>query len=267
MSDLLVFAVPSQTVRANARNVRDAYADGTVVVSGVKGLELETGQRMSEVIAEELGGRCGDRVVVLSGPNLSREVAGGLPASTVVACADLTSARKVRSAFMSPTFRVYSHTDVIGVELGGALKNIIAIGAGMGDGLGYGANAKAAFLTRGLMEISRLGAALGANPATFSGLAGMGDLVATCISDLSRNRRLGEAIARGESMKSARERMHEVAEGVETTSVALLLAQRTGTDMPITEMTSRVLFGGLDPQTAVEQLMTRDAKEETLAGP
>jgi glycerol-3-phosphate dehydrogenase (NAD(P)+) len=166
---------------------------------------------------------------------------------------------------MSPRFRVYSQTDVTGVELGGALKNIIAIGAGMGDGLEYGANAKAAFLTRGLSEITRLGVALGAVPATFMGLAGMGDLVATCVSPLSRNRRLGEAIARGIPLTVALSDLDQAAEGVEATSVALLLARRAGVEMPITETMARVLFEDLEPRVAVEQLMTRDPKEETLS--
>lgn len=261
-ADLILVAVPSQTVRANLRRLRHALGERAVILSGVKGLELDSGLRISEVIQDELPWIEAGRIAVLSGPNLSREIARGLPASTVVASVNHAVAQQVQATLMSSTFRVYSHTDVIGVELGGALKNIIAIGAGMGDGLGYGANAKAAFMTRGLAEITRLGVALGANPLTFAGLAGMGDLIATCTSPLSRNRRLGEALALGQSLTEVRASINGIAEGVETTSVALTLAARVGVEMPITQLTARVLFHGLDPRAAVEELMAREAKEE-----
>lgn len=261
-AELIVIAVPAQTVRANLQRAAQAVPAEAVLLSGVKGLELGTGMRVSEVIRSELPWLEPGQVAVLSGPNLSQEIARGLPASTVVACSDHEVARRIQRTLMSPNLRVYSHTDVIGVELGGALKNIIAIGAGMSDGLGYGDNAKAAFLTRGLAEITRLGVALGANPLTFAGLTGIGDLIATCTSQLSRNRCLGEALAKGQSLAEARASLPGTAEGVETTSVALMLARRVGVEMPITELTAQVLFHGLDPRVAVRELMARSAKEE-----
>ena len=258
---LLVIAVPSATLRENLRAVRPHLDRGTQVLSAVKGLEAETGKRMSQVIGEELP-ELERPLCVLSGPNLSREIARGLPAATIVACADLSTAQRVADLLMGPLFRVYTNEDVAGVELAGALKNIIAIGAGMGDGFGYGDNAKAAFLTRGLAEIARLGIAAGAQPLTFSGLAGVGDLMATCYSPLSRNHAVGVELARGRRLDDVLQSLGQVAEGVTTTIAARELARRLSVEMPITEKMHQVLFEGLDPHRAVAELMVREPKHE-----
>ncbi|MEK7681652.1 MAG: NAD(P)H-dependent glycerol-3-phosphate dehydrogenase, partial [Chloroflexota bacterium] len=202
------------------------------------------------------------RIVALSGPNLSQEIVRGLPATTVVASPDAAVARQAQQVFISPLFRVYTSTDVVGVELGGALKNIIALGVGMCEGLGYGDNARAAIITRGLAEITRLGVAMGATPLTFAGLAGMGDLIATCFSPLSRNHHVGLELARGRRLADILAGMHHVAEGVDTTAAARRLAREIGTEMPITETTYRVLFEGADPRRAAMELMTRAPRPE-----
>ncbi len=264
VAELLVLAVPSQTVRENLRRTAAYLPADAPLVSAVKGLERDTAKRVSEMAAEELPGRSPGRFCALSGPNLSREIARGLPSASVVASVDPAVAARVRDTFMSPAFRVYTSEDVIGVELGGALKNLIAICAGMGDGFAYGDNGKAAFITRGLSEITRLGVAAGANPLTFAGLAGMGDLVATCYSPLSRNRRVGEELAQGKSLAEALSGLgDQVAEGVETTRPALLLAHRLGVEMPITEALSRFLFEALDPRRALLELLVRAPRAET----
>jgi glycerol-3-phosphate dehydrogenase (NAD(P)+) len=256
-ADLVVFAVPSRALRENVRWVGASLAPGAVVLSAVKGLERESGQRMSEVLQQEMPRGSGQPLAVLSGPNLSAEIVQGKPASTVVACLREEVACRVQGLLASPSLRVYTSTDVVGVELGGALKNIIAIGAGIGDALGYGANAKAAFVTRGLAEITRLGVA---------GLAGLGDLVATCFSPLSRNRWLGEQVGGGRPLPEVLGEMQHVAEGVDTTVAALKLAERFGVEMPITETTYRVLFQGLDPRQAVAELLGRPLGPEWPAG-
>ena len=202
---------------------------------------------------------------MLSGPNLSREILHDLPAASVVAAENEGVARIARQLLTVPNLCIYTNTDVIGVELGGALKNIIALGAGMADGLGYGDNAKAAFITRGLTEMAALGVALGANPLTFSGLAGLGDLVATCASPLSRNHYVGVELTKGRSLKEITESMTSVAEGVTTTIVAWNLAQAAGLEMPITEKIYQVLYGGLDPRQGAVELMAAEARHE-LAG-
>jgi glycerol-3-phosphate dehydrogenase (NAD(P)+) len=216
---------------------------------------------MSQVIAEELA-EISPHICVLSGPNLSEEVARGLPATAVVAAAEQGVAERVQAIMASPRFRLYTQTDVIGVELGGALKNIIALAAGMCDGLGYGANTKASLVTRGLAEITRLGVACGASPLTFSGLAGMGDLVATCFSPLSRNRSVGEALAKGQSLPDALSSVRGTAEGVDTTVVARKSARQLGVEMPIAEQVYKVLFEGLEVEEAVPALMEREVKHE-----
>ena len=259
---LVLFAVPSQRLRENVRQVRHALPRGAVVLSAVKGLEAGTGRRMSQVLGEELPPPLAEGVCVLSGPNLAREIAEGLPASTVVASRSLAAAERARDLLMSPRFRVYTSDDVVGVELAGALKNVIALGAGMCDGLELGDNAKAAFVTRGLAEITRLGVAAGANPLTFAGLAGIGDLVATCASPLSRNRSVGEQLARGRTLAEVRASMENVAEGVDTTVAALRLARDLGVEMPITQATYRVLFEGLEVHAAMEELMGRPPRRE-----
>ena len=268
-ADLVVLAVPSHSLRENLRRVREALAPTTTILSAVKGLEVESGLRMSEVVRQELPSLARP-VGVLSGPNLSLEIAQGLPAASVIACADLEEAGRVQRALMSPSLRLYTSSDVVGVEMAGALKNALAIAAGLGDGLGYGDNAKAAFLTRGLAEITRLAVALGAQPLTLAGLAGVGDLMATCYSPHSRNRRLGLELARGRSLDEALAGLGEVAEGVNVVAVALQMAHRADVEMPITEQLHQVLFGGQDPGSGVAALMRRRAKAEigdTLVGP
>jgi glycerol-3-phosphate dehydrogenase (NAD(P)+) len=260
-ADLVVLAVPSHRLRDNLRRVRRALTLTTTVLSAVKGLEAESGLRMSEVIQEELPSLARP-VCVLSGPNLSREIAQGLPAASVIACTDPEEAGRVQRALMAPSLRIYTSSDVVGVEMAGALKNVLAIGAGLADGLGYGDNAKAAFLTRGLAEITRLGVALGAQPLTFAGLAGVGDVMATCYSPYSRNRRLGLMLAHGCPLDQALADLGGVAEGVNATPVALCLARRVGVEMPITEQMHRVIFEGQDPGQGVAALMRRQAKPE-----
>ena len=259
---LVIFAVPSHSLRDNARKVAPHLAPSMLLVSAAKGLERSTTKRMSELLAEELPAALHSRIAVLSGPNLSREIIEGQPASTVIAAKDEAVATEVVGVLMSPLFRAYTNTDVTGVEFGGAFKNIIAIGAGMSDGLGYGDNAKGAFITRGLAEITRLGVAAGAKPLTFAGLSGLGDLVATCASRLSRNYFVGEQLAKGRPLKAILAGMRNVAEGVDTTVAALALARRLGVDMPIAGCTYRVMFEGLDPERAVAELMARAPKRE-----
>lgn len=259
--DLLLLVTPSQKLRENLRLLAPYLDPQTLLVNASKGIEIESLQRMTEVIAEELPASR-TRIATLSGPNLSPEVAEGKPTAAVVASADPTVAIAARSIITSETFRVYTSNDIIGVELGGSLKNIIAIGAGFNDGLGFGENAKAAIITRGLAEISRLGVAAGANPLTFAGLAGLGDLVATCASPLSRNQQLGRRLATGEKLATILQSTHSVAEGVTTARAALKLAERYAIEMPITTQLNLVLFEGLDPRKAVLQLMLRDPKGE-----
>ena len=258
---LTIFAVPSQTMRANAQVVAHAITNGTIVVSAVKGLELSSGKRMSQVIGEEIPS-IAHGICALSGPNLAREIIMSMPASTVVASEDADAATEAQAIINSSTFRVYTNDDLIGVELAGALKNIIALGAGMCDGMGFGDNSKATFITRGLAEIGRLGVAAGANPATFAGLAGMGDLVATCMSTLSRNHYVGTQIASGKSLDQIRSEMDSVAEGVDTTRAALDLASSLGVEMPIAQATYSILFGGVSVSQAVQNLMGREPKSE-----
>ena len=259
---MVIFAVPCNSFRENVRRVQPAIQYSPVVLSGSKGLEMATGKRMSEVLEDELPRHLHPRVCVLSGPNLALEIVEEKPASAVVAARDDSVAEEAQTLLMSPTFRVYTNADTTGVELGGALKNIIALGAGMCDGLGYGNNGKAAFITRGLAEITRLGVAAGASPITFAGLAGLGDLVATCASPLSRNRFVGEQLAAGRTLNEIRGTMKNVVEGVYTTAAALKMAKKLGVDMPIASATSQVLFEGLDPRRAVVELMGRPPRSE-----
>ena len=261
----VILAVPSQTMRQNMRLVANHLDGLPLLISAAKGLEVGSDKRMSQVIAEEVEPRFRSNICVLSGPNLSREILCGLSASTVVASWDEAVARKAQRLLNSPRFCVYTNTDVIGVELGGALKNIIALGAGIVDGLGYGDNTKAAFITRALTEIIALGVALGASPLTFSGLAGLGDVITTCASPLSRNHYVGTELARGRSLDEIADSMTNVAEGVTTTAAAWNLAQQLGLEMPITEKIYRVLFTGLKPRQAAAELMSVEARHE-LAG-
>jgi glycerol-3-phosphate dehydrogenase (NAD(P)+) len=260
--ELLMLVVPAQRMRENVQRVRPFLQGATQVLSAAKGLETGTALRMSEVIAEELPCQFEERIVVLSGPNLAREIVAGLPTGTVVASRTHEAAQFVQSVMMTPLFRVYTHNDVIGVELGGALKNIIALGAGAADQLGYGENAKAIFMTRGLAEITRLGVAAGANPLTFSGLAGVGDLFCTCASKHSRNHYLGEELARGRSLEDVVSTMNMVAEGAATTRAAMTLAGRYDVEMPISEQIYQVLFEAKDIQRAIRDMMLRVPKRE-----
>jgi len=258
----VIIAVPSQTMRRNIRLVQSYLNGSMIIISAAKGLEMGSNKRMSQVIAEEIPCRFWSNICVLSGPNLSREIARGLPAASVVAAEDEAVARKAQKLLACPNFCVYTNTDVVGVELGGALKNIIALGAGMVEGLGYGDNAKAAFITRGLMEIAALGVALGANPLTFAGLAGVGDVIATCASPLSRNHYVGVELTKGRSLKEITDSMTGVAEGVSTTIAARNLAQQLGLGMPVTEKIYQVLFEGAEPRQAMIELMAPEARHE-----
>jgi glycerol-3-phosphate dehydrogenase (NAD(P)+) len=259
--EILLLVTPSQRMRENMRQLAPYIGKETLLVNTSKGIEISSLKRMTEVIAEEVPDAAA-RIATLSGPNLSHEVAEEKPTAAVVASGEHDVAVRVRDLLTASHFRVYTTSDVIGVELGGALKNIIAIGAGFNDGMGYGENAKAAFITRGLAEISRLGIAAGANPLTFAGLAGIGDLIATCASPLSRNQQLGRRLAAGEKIDDILKSTHSVAEGVSTTKAALQLATHYNVEMPITKQLSLVLFEGLDPRKAVPELMMRDPKGE-----
>ena len=264
-ASLVILAVPSQTMRANIRRIREHLTKDSLILSAAKGLEVGTTKRMSEVLAEELPDALLGNILALSGPNLAQEVVRGLLATSVVAGQNEEAASAAQELLITPAFRVYTNSDLVGVELGGALKNIIALGAGMGDGFGSGNNAKASLMTRGLAEITRLGVACGANPLTFAGLAGLGDLVATCSSSFSRNRHVGEELAKGRPLAEIQASLGHVAEGITTTAAARKLAQCLKVEMPITEQMYRVLFEGLDPRQGVAELMGREAKPE-LAG-
>ena len=255
-ASLVLVVVPSRTFRENARAVAAFIRDSTIVVSGTKGLEIESGKRMSQVLQEELPG-ADSSICALSGPNLASEIVGGKPSTTVIACSNVAAAAEAQSIITSNTFRVYTNSDIVGVEFGGALKNIIALGAGVIDGLNYGDNAKAAFMTRGLAEIARLGVASGADPMTLSGLAGMGDLIATCASKLSRNHYVGEQLAKGHSLDEILSGMTNVAEGVDTTAAAVRLSGKMGVDMPIAVATHEVLFNNVPIEQAVADLLGR----------
>ena len=261
-ANLLVIAVPSDRLRDNARRVSEHVQPETVVVNATKGLELPSALRMSEVLAEELPASVRPGICSLSGPNLAKEIAQGKVATTVVASESQAAAELAQSTLVSPRFRVYTSDDLTGVELGGALKNIVALGAGICDGLEFGENAKAAFITRGLAEIARLGIAAGAHPLTFAGLAGVGDVIATCASRLSRNRYVGEQLALGRAWPEIRASMDNVAEGVNATEAALKLAERLDVEMPITETTYRILHEGLSPREAAIELMQRPVGSE-----
>ena len=261
-ASLAVIAVPSDRLRENARRVASDLDADTVVLSASKGLELPSGLRMSQALAEELPGKLHSGICALSGPNLAKEIVQGRLASTVVAGTTKEAAEHAQAMLLSTRFRVYTSSDVTGVELGGALKNIVALGAGICDGLEVGDNTKAAFITRGLAEIARLGVAAGAEPLTFAGLAGVGDVIATCASRLSRNRYVGEQLALGRSWPDIRASMDNVAEGVNATEAALTMAARLDVEMPIAETTYRVLYEGLSPREAAIELMERPVGSE-----
>jgi glycerol-3-phosphate dehydrogenase (NAD(P)+) len=260
---MLVFVTPSHVARQTARDVKAAGhpAPGALVVSATKGFEEGTMARMSDVLREELGVDA-RRVVALAGPSHAEEVSRHVPTSIVAAGTGVEACEAVQAAFMRPYLRVYTNPDLAGVELATGLKNSIAIAAGILDGLGCGDNTKAALVTRGLAEITRLGVAMGATPETFSGLAGVGDLVVTCLSRHSRNRRVGDAIGRGQTLEGALSGMVMVAEGVRTTRAAVAMGRRHGVELPIIEMVHEVLFEGHDPREAVQMLMTRPPRSE-----
>jgi glycerol-3-phosphate dehydrogenase (NAD(P)+) len=250
-ADLVIWAVPSQRLRENVSQARDYLTDSMVLMSAAKGLEATSGKRMSQVLAEEVAPSMTGRICVLSGPNLAAEIAQGLPAASVIAAQDIELAERMRELMESPKFFISTSDDVIGVELGGSLKNIIALGAGMIDGLSLGDNAKAAFIAWGWAEVVSLGISLGAKASTFYGLSGLGDLIATCSSDLSRNHYVGYELARGRCLAEITASMPHVAEGIATAMAAHQLAKNHNLDLPIISRVYRVLFEGLPPGQAL----------------
>ncbi|MGH2727790.1 MAG: NAD(P)H-dependent glycerol-3-phosphate dehydrogenase [Actinomycetota bacterium] len=260
---VVVVAVPSHALREKMNEMGPLISTDASVISLTKGVEQESLLRMTEVISEA-GQVDPDRAGTVSGPNLAKEVARELPGATVVACIDRARAERLQRLFHSRTFRVYTNTDVIGVEIGGAAKNVVAISAGIADGLGYGDNSKAALITRGLVEITRLAVTLGANPLTMAGLAGVGDLVATCMSRQSRNRHVGEELGKGRLLTDIQAEMNMVAEGVKSARSISALADRHGVDMPIALRVRRIVDEGVDPAAMVEELLTRDPEPEFL---
>ena len=260
-ADFVALAVPAQTLRHNLAAWLPMLPQDAVLVSLIKGVELGTSRRMSEVI-REVADVPEERVAVFCGPNLAREIAGGEPGAAVAACVDEDAARRLQSATMTPYFRVYTSTDVIGCELGGAVKNIVALCVGMAVGLGFGASTQALLMTRGLAEIARLGAALGADEHTFAGLAGMGDLVGTCMSPLSRNRTFGENLGRGMTLEEVVAVTKQTAEGVKSAEAVMELARKHNVEMPITEAVTAVLHHGMPIKEAAISLISRSPKPE-----
>lgn len=260
--DLLVMAVPSHGFREIYEQIDPLLDPDVPIVSLTKGIEQETLLTMTGVIAETSPRRDPAKTGVMTGPNLAAEVIAGQPTAAVVAMRDDEAAESIQSLFMSPRFRVYTNDDVVGSELAGALKNVMAIASGMSDGLGFGDNTRATLLTRALAEVSRLGVAMGGRAETFAGLAGMGDLIATCSSDKSRNHRVGVALAKGRSLDDIVDEMRMVAEGVKTTRGAVALAERAGVEMPIATHVGHVLDGEMTPLEGMTALMTREAKAE-----
>jgi len=261
--ELVVSVVPSHAVREVWGAARPLLAPGAIVVSASKGIEVGTGKLCSDVLMEMLPPEQHDRLCFLSGPSFAREIAEGRPTAVALAARHESYAIAAQALISSPQFRCYTNADVIGVELGGALKNVVAIAVGVADGLESGLNSRAALITRGLAEMTRLGVAMGANPVTFLGLAGVGDLVLTCTGDLSRNRRVGLEIGRGRKVDEVLGGLREVAEGVRTAKSAHELAQRLGVDMPITAGVYAMLFEGKNPFEAAIELRSRQLKSET----
>jgi len=260
-AEIVVVAVPSQTARDNLARLTHLVPRDAVIVSLMKGVELGTTKRMSEVICE-VADRPSDQVVVVTGPNLAKEIAARQPAASVVACTDLSVAEMVQRACNSGYFRPYTNHDVLGCELGGAVKNVIALAVGIASGLGFGDNAQASLITRGLAETARLGAALGADPLTFSGLAGVGDLVATCMSSLSRNRTFGENLGRGMTIDDVAAITRQTAEGVKSCRAILDLARKHDVAAPITEHVAMVVHDGMTVKEMLTSLLSRDPKHE-----
>ncbi|QAT42422.1 NAD(P)H-dependent glycerol-3-phosphate dehydrogenase [Aminipila luticellarii] len=260
-AQVVLFSAPAQHFRSALDNALPFISQDMIIINVAKGIEQKTLKRMSEIARDKMSNM---KYVVLSGPSHAEEVGLGLPTTVVVASTDIKLAEYVQDIFMTDKFRVYTNSDVIGVEIGGALKNIIALGAGISDGMGYGDNAKAAMMTRGIAEIARLGVKLGADIHTFSGLTGIGDLVVTCTSMHSRNRRCGILIGEGMKPKEATKKVGMVVEGMYTTEAAYELAKREGVEMPITEGIYAVINDKIDARDAVNQLMTRDKKSEIM---
>ena len=260
-AEVVVLAVPSQSLRENLGAWRDLLPPDATLLSLMKGIELGSTKRMSEVICEVTGAGP-ERVAALSGPNLAREIAEEQPAATVIACSDPDRAAVLQAACHTRYFRPYTNPDVVGCELGGAVKNVIALACGVAEGLGFGDNTRASLITRGLAETARLGLALGAELTTFAGLAGLGDLVATCSSPLSRNRTFGEKLGRGMSVEEVQRSTRQTAEGVKSCRPVLDLARAHGIDVPITEAVVRVCHEGEAPARMVREIMSREAKSE-----
>lgn len=261
-ADLVVMGVPSHGYRDVLQGIARLVAAQTPILSLTKGIEQSSLMRMTEVTADVLDGHDPTTIGVLTGPNLAKEVIAGQPAASVIAMTDESVAAELQTIFMTPTFRVYTNRDVVGCEAAGALKNVMAIAAGMAHGLGFGANTLATLITRALAELTRLGVAMGGQPVTFAGLAGMGDLIATCISPQSRNHRVGHGLGQGRRLDEIVDEMNMVAEGVKSTRGVLALAERHGVEMPIAEQVGRVLYEGASPTDAVTTLMTRQARSE-----
>lgn len=260
-ADIVVFALPSQALRQRLVELAPLIPRDALLVSLIKGIELRTARRMTEVIQEVLD-TPEERVALVTGPNFATEVAERLPAASVVACADEGAAARLQKVCHTPRFRPYTNTDVVGCELGGAVKNVIALAVGMAEGLGLGDNAKASLITRGLAETARLGAALGADQHTLSGLAGLGDLVATCASPLSRNRTFGENLGKGMTLSEVKSATRQTAEGVKSCEAIAELARRHDVDMPIVDHVVAVVHDGMSPRETVHSLMSRTAKPE-----
>ncbi len=260
-ADLIISAIPSKFFRNVSKIVKDSKVNfkGKIFISVVKGIEQKTLKRMTEIFKEELGNV---KTAVLSGPTIASEVAKGLPALIVVSSKNKKDAERIQDAFANEYFRIYTSTDILGVEIGGPLKNIIAVVAGISDGLGFGSNAKAAILTRGIVEIQRLGQAMGARKRTFTGLAGLGDLSTTCISPESRNRTFGERIGRGEKMEDIIKSTDAIIEGATTTEAIYEMSRKYNVEMPITEQVYLILYKNKNPQKAIFDLMTREKKPE-----
>ncbi len=261
-SELVIIAVPAQTLRENLAAWSLSIPENAVVGSLIKGVELGTAERMTEVISE-VAKVTADRVAVISGPNLAHEIAAREPAATTVACLDEDSARRIQDSCTTDYFRPYYTTDVVGVEIAGAVKNVIAMANGMAVGLGYGENAQAALMTRGLAEMTRLGVALGANPLTFAGLAGVGDLIATCQSPLSRNRTIGEHLGKGMTIEEAQQVTLTTSEGVKSCQSILDLAHQNNVEMPITEQVVNVIHHGRSANDVLTAFMSRSTRAET----
>lgn len=264
--DIVIFAVPSHTLRGIVKNFYNILSNRKenikAIVNVAKGLEIETNLRLSQVLEQCLPRKLKAKIAVLSGPNIAVEVSKKLPSVTVISSLNLKLLKYLQPILSTEYFRVYTNEDIIGVEIGGAVKNIIAIAAGISDGIGYGANTKASLITRGLHELSKFGTKLGANPLTLTGAAGMGDLVATCISKNSRNRLVGERIGKGEKIKDIVEGMYMIAEGIKTTRVVYEMAKRMNIEVPITECVYEIIYEDLSPTKSVKKLMTRKFKSE-----